>query len=140
MTPHGVGTVKKRAARALVTGDSVGQVASQTVDNLAVVGGVATLPVLRPLVGMDKAEIVRDAEKLGTYATSIIPDDDCCTLFTPRHPATRASRAAVDAAESRLDLAALVERGLADMTVEDLRFPMLNFPTPNQRTKAGERQ
>jgi len=131
---------ERSGARALVTGDSVGQVASQTVDNLAVVGGVATLPVLRPLVGMDKAEIVRDAEKLGTYATSIIPDDDCCTLFTPRHPATRASLSAVEAAEARLDLPALVDRAFAETTVEDLRFPMLNFPTPNQRTKAGERQ
>ena len=130
---------QRSGARALVTGDSVGQVASQTVENLAVVGGVATLPVLRPLVGMDKAEIVRDAEKLGTYATSIIPDDDCCTLFTPRHPATRASRDAVETAEARLDLSALVERGLADTTVEDLRFPMLDVSTPNRRTKAGER-
>jgi thiamine biosynthesis protein ThiI len=129
---------ERTGARALVTGDSVGQVASQTVDNLAVVGGAATLPLLRPLVAMDKAEIVRDAEKLGTYATSIIPDDDCCTLFTPRHPATRASGAAVEAAEQRLDLQALVERGLAEMTVEDLRFPMLDSPAPTRRTTAGE--
>ena len=78
-------------AHALVTGDAVGQVASQTVDNLAVVGRVATMPILRPLVGMDKEEITRDAQRIGTYETSIIPDEDCCTLFTPRFPATRAS-------------------------------------------------
>jgi thiamine biosynthesis protein ThiI len=131
---------ERTSARALVTGDSVGQVASQTIDNLAVVGSVVALPVLRPLVGMDKAEITRDAERLGTYSTSIIPDDDCCTLFTPPHPATRASRTAVEAAEARLDIDRFVERALAETTVEDLRFPMLEFPTPNQRTTAGERQ
>lgn len=131
---------ERTGARALVTGDSVGQVASQTVDNLAVVGSVVTLPILRPLVGMDKAEITRDAERLGTYSTSIIPDDDCCTLFTPRHPATRATRPSVEAAEARLDVRALVDRALAETTVEDFRFPMLRFPIPNQRTTAGERQ
>jgi thiamine biosynthesis protein ThiI len=131
---------ERSGARALVTGDSVGQVASQTIDNLAVVGRVVKLPILRPLVGMDKAEITRDAERLGTYVTSIIPDDDCCTLFTPPHPATRASQASVEAAEARIDVGALVERALAETTVEDLRFPVLNFPIPNQRTTAGERQ
>ncbi len=130
----------RTGVRALVTGDSVGQVASQTVENLAVVCAVATLPLLRPLVGMDKAEITRDAERLGTYETSIIPDDDCCTLFTPRHPATRASRRAVDEAEAPLDIPALVSRALAETEVEDVRFPVLNFPTPNPRTTAGERQ
>jgi thiamine biosynthesis protein ThiI len=131
---------ERTGACALVTGDSVGQVASQTIENLAIVGEVATMLLLRPLVGMDKAEITRDAERLGTYATSIIPDDDCCTLFTPPHPATRASRAAVEAAETRLDLTALVERAVAGTSVEDLRFPMLRFATPNQRTTAGEWQ
>jgi thiamine biosynthesis protein ThiI len=131
---------ERTGARALVTGDSVGQVASQTIENLALVGEVAKLPILRPLVGMDKAEITRDAERLGTYATSIIPDDDCCTLFTPPHPATRASRVAVEAAEARLELGALVERAVAATSVEDLRFPVLTFPVPNQRTTAGERQ
>jgi thiamine biosynthesis protein ThiI len=131
---------ERSGARALITGDSVGQVASQTIDNLAVTGSVVTLPILRPLVGMDKAEITRDAERLGTYSTSIIPDDDCCTLFTPPHPATRASRLSVEAAEAQLDVGALVERALAETAVEDLRFPMLRFSTPNQRTRAGERQ
>jgi thiamine biosynthesis protein ThiI len=131
---------ERAGAKALVTGDSVGQVASQTLDNLAIVGEAARLLILRPLVGMDKAEITRDAERLGTYPISIVPDDDCCTLFTPPHPATRASRAAVDAAEARLDLAALVERAIAEASVEDLRFPMLRSPAPNQRTTAGERQ
>jgi thiamine biosynthesis protein ThiI len=131
---------ERAGAKALVTGDSVGQVASQTIDNLAIVGEAARLLILRPLVGMDKTEITRDAERLGTYSISIVPDDDCCTLFTPRHPATRASRAAVEAAEARLDLGALVERAIAEASVEDLRFPMLRSPAPNQRTTAGERQ
>jgi thiamine biosynthesis protein ThiI len=129
---------ERTRARALVTGDSVGQVASQTIDNLAVVGAVATLPLLRPLVGMDKAEITRDAERLGTYPISIMPDDDCCTLFTPPHPATRASLVSVEAAEARLDVAALVERAAAEASVEDLRFPVLRFSTPTQRKTAGD--
>ena len=79
-----------RHCQALVTGDVVGQVASQTLENLAVVGSVATLPLLRPLIGMDKDEITAEAQRLGTYPISIIPDQDCCTLFTPRNPMTRA--------------------------------------------------
>ena len=117
----------RERAHALVTGDSVGQVASQTIDNLAVIGRVATLPILRPLVGMDKEEITKDAERIGTYGTSIIRDEDCCTLFTPRFPATRASKAAVDAAESALDIEALVNAGVAGAAVEEFRFPMLQL-------------
>jgi thiamine biosynthesis protein ThiI len=113
----------KNGAHALVTGDAVGQVASQTIDNLAVIGSVATMPILRPLIGFDKEEITAEAQRLGTYETSIIPDEDCCTLFTPRFPATRAAPAAVDKAERELDVAALVDRAVADAVVEDYRFP-----------------
>ena len=115
------------SAHALVTGDSVGQVASQTVDNLSVVGRVATLPILRPLVGMDKEEITIDAQRIGTYLTSIVEDEDCCTLFTPRFPATRASLAEVERAEGALDIAELVAAGLDGVVVEDFSFPMLQF-------------
>jgi thiamine biosynthesis protein ThiI len=115
----------RAGAHALVTGDSVGQVASQTIENLAVVGGVTTLPILRPLIGMDKEEITLEAQRIGTYETSIVPDEDCCTLFTPRFPATRASGAAVEAAERGLDLAALVDRAVGQAEVEDFGFPML---------------
>jgi thiamine biosynthesis protein ThiI len=114
---------RRSGARALVTGDSVGQVASQTIENLAVIGGVATLPVLRPLVGMDKEEITADAQRLGTYETSIIPDEDCCTLFTPRFPATRASFDAVERAERDLDVAGLVAAAVEAATAEVFRFP-----------------
>ena len=93
---------RQRHCQALVTGDVVGQVASQTLENLAVVGSVATLPLLRPLIGMDKDEITNEAQKLGTYPISIIPDQDCCTLFTPRNPMTRAKLHEVEAAELNL--------------------------------------
>ena len=104
---------RRAGAEALVTGDSLGQVASQTLANLAVVGEAAALPVLRPLVGMDKSEIAAQAERIGTFETSIIPDQDCCTLFTPRHPATRAERSGVAALEARLDVGGLVAQAVA---------------------------
>jgi thiamine biosynthesis protein ThiI len=110
-------------AHALVTGDVVGQVASQTIENLAVVEGAATLPLLRPLLGFDKEEITREAQQLGTYDISILPDEDCCTLFTPRFPATRATRAAAEAAEARLDVPALVETAASGAVIENFRFP-----------------
>ena len=110
-------------AQALITGDVVGQVASQTLENLAVVGSVSTLPIFRPLIGMDKDEIMAEAMRLGTYPISIIPDQDCCTLFTPRHPLTRARLADVEAAEQALPIAALVERAVQDAIVEDFHFP-----------------
>ena len=84
-----------------MTGEVVGQVASQTLENLTSINSVVTMPVLRPLVGMDKDEITAEAQRLGTYPISIIPDQDCCTLFTPRHPATKARRADVERRGSR---------------------------------------
>lgn len=112
-------------ARALVTGEVVGQVASQTLENLAVIGSVATLPVLRPLVGFDKEEITAQAQALGTYSISIIPDQDCCTLFTPRHPATRARLSEVEAAEATLDIDAMIARATAESAVEEFQFPVI---------------
>ncbi len=87
---------RMRGAQALVTGDVVGQVASQTLENLAVIGSVASLPLFRPLIGMDKDEITAEAQRIGTYPISIIPDQDCCTLFTPRNPQTRARLADIE--------------------------------------------
>jgi thiamine biosynthesis protein ThiI len=110
---------------ALVTGEVVGQVASQTIENMAVIGSVVKLPVLRPLVGMDKEEIVAQAERLGTYSISIIPDQDCCTLFTPRHPATKARAHDVDAAEQSLPMEEMIERAMAESVVEDFWFPVV---------------
>jgi thiamine biosynthesis protein ThiI len=117
-------------ARAMVTGEVVGQVASQTLENMAIIGSVARLPVLRPLVGFDKEEITAQAQALGTYAISIIPDQDCCTLFTPRHPATKARAADVEAAESTLDIEAMIARATAESAVEEFHFPVLKSPVP----------
>src|SRR5262247_2580429 len=102
-----------RRVQALVTGDVVGQVASQTLENLAVVGSVATLPLFRPLIGMDKDEIMAEAQRLGTYPISIIPDQDCCTLFTPRHPATKARQEDVERAEATLPIQEIIDRAVA---------------------------
>ena len=84
---------KREKASALVTGESLGQVASQTLANLAVIEKAATLSILRPLVGMDKQEIIDQARRIGTFETSATPDQDCCQLFVPRHPATKAKLA-----------------------------------------------
>jgi thiamine biosynthesis protein ThiI len=111
-------------ARALVTGEVIGQVASQTLENLAVIDRVASMPVLRPLVGMDKEEITAEAVRLGTYPISIIPDQDCCQLFTPRHPATRARPADIEAAEQALDVERLVAAAVAGAEVEMFEFPV----------------
>jgi thiamine biosynthesis protein ThiI len=107
---------KKAGAKALITGESLGQVASQTMMALGVTEDVTTMPVLRPLIGMDKVEIIRIAREIGTYETSILPYEDCCTVFTPRHPATRPNLEDVRKAESALDVDALVERALAGET------------------------
>ena len=80
---------EKEQCWGLVTGDSLGQVASQTAENLQTVSQVTHLPILRPLIGMDKIEITNEAQQIGTFETSIEPDQDCCTLFVPRHPNTR---------------------------------------------------
>ncbi|MBI4263206.1 MAG: tRNA 4-thiouridine(8) synthase ThiI [Acidobacteria bacterium] len=116
---------RARGTQALVTGDAVGQVASQTLENLAVVGAVATLPVFRPLIGMDKDEITAEAMRIGTYPISIIADQDCCTLFTPRNPLTRARVASIEAAERALPIDELVERAVGEAAVEDFQFPMV---------------
>ena len=103
---------KRAGAKALITGESLGQVASQTMMALAVTDDVADMPVLRPLIGMDKVEIIRMAREIGTYDTSILPYEDCCTVFTPRHPRTRPKLHEVEAAESALDVEALVREAL----------------------------
>jgi thiamine biosynthesis protein ThiI len=115
---------RRGRCQALVTGDVVGQVASQTLENMTVINDVAGMPVLRPLVGMDKDEITAEAIRLGTYPISIIPDQDCCTLFTPRHPATRARRGDVERAEAALDLDALVAQAVTAAVAEDVAFPV----------------
>jgi thiamine biosynthesis protein ThiI len=114
---------RQHRAQALVTGEVVGQVASQTLENLATINRVVTMPVLRPLVGMDKEEIIAEAQRLGTYTVSIIPDQDCCTLFTPRHPATKARPADIERAEATLPIDEIVARAVGAMVTEDYVFP-----------------
>ena len=99
-------------AHGLITGESLGQVASQTMEAMAVTGQVCTLPVFRPLVGMDKEEIVRTARKIGTFEASILPYEDCCTVFTPRHPKTHPKLEEITEAEAALDIEALVEEAV----------------------------
>ena len=99
-------------AKAIVTGENLGQVASQTMEAMASTQAVMTLPILQPLIGMDKEEIVERARQIGTFETSILPYEDCCTVFTPRHPRTRPKISEVERAESKLDIDALVAEAL----------------------------
>lgn len=116
---------REHRGKALVTGEVVGQVASQTLENLHAINEVVSLPVLRPLIGMDKEEITAESQRLGTYPISIIPDQDCCTLFTPRHPATKARPADVTAAEAALPVEAIVREAVAGAVVEEFDFPVI---------------
>jgi tRNA uracil 4-sulfurtransferase len=117
------GLAKREKAKALVTGESLAQVASQTLDNMAVIQQAATVPILRPLVGMDKQEIIDQARRIGTFDISSIPDQDCCQLFVPKHPATKANVRETEEAESSLNITELVRAGLEGATAEQFNFP-----------------
>lgn len=119
---------RRIGAHGLVTGDVVGQVASQTLENLSAAESAIDMPVFRPLVGMDKDEITSHAVRLGTFDTSIQPDEDCCTLFTPRHPVTRARRNEIDAAEQQLPVEEFVETALRAAVVERFTWPAVAEP------------
>lgn len=111
---------KEDGAQALVTGESIGQVASQTLEALASTDDAVSLPVFRPLIGMDKKEIVAIAERINTYETSILPYEDCCTVFVPRHPVTKPKLDKVRQAETLVDGEALIERALEGVEIHDL--------------------
>ena len=106
---------KHSGCGALITGESLGQVASQTLGAIACTDAAATMPMFRPLIGMDKDEIIAISRKIDTFEISILPFEDCCTVFTPRHPRTRPKIADVEAAEANLDIENLVERAVADV-------------------------
>ena len=108
-------------AQALVTGDSLGQVASQTLENLHTIDSVATMPILRPLVGMHKAEIIKDARAMGSFDTSIEPHDDCCSFLMPPKPATRSTPEQLEAAEKSLDTEKEVLELVEAASVETIR-------------------
>ncbi|BFU91702.1 MAG: tRNA 4-thiouridine(8) synthase ThiI [Nitrospira sp.] len=114
---------RKEQCWALVTGDSLGQVASQTPQNLCVIEEAAELPILRPLIGMDKREIIDEARRLGTYETSIEPDQDCCKLFVPPHPSTKTRLDDVHKVERLIDVFTLVKRGVENAELTELSFP-----------------
>lgn len=114
---------RKEKAKALITGESLGQVASQTLDNMAVIQQAARLPILRPLVGMDKQEIVDQSRRIGTFEISALPDQDCCQLFVPKHPATKARFDEVESDEARLDVMELLRYGLDNASDEEFTFP-----------------
>lgn len=113
----------RSSAHALVTGDVLGQVASQTIENMAVTGAAIGMPIFRPLIGMDKDEIIAEAERLGTYSISIVPDEDCCTLFTPRHPVTRARHGEIEDAERGLPMEEFVDTALRSSSLERFTWP-----------------
>ena len=102
----------EHGCKCLVTGENLGQVASQTMEAMGVTGAVVSLPLFTPLIGMDKEEIVTIARRIGTLETSILPDEDCCTVFTPKHPKTKPTLAQVEQAEAGLDVEALISRAL----------------------------
>jgi tRNA uracil 4-sulfurtransferase len=117
--------IAERAARlegaqALITGESIGQVASQTMESLVCTDHVVGMPVFRPLIGLDKIEIIALARRIGTYDTSCLPYEDCCTVFTPRHPATHPKVDRIHAAERTLDEAALIDTAIAGMEIFEL--------------------
>jgi thiamine biosynthesis protein ThiI len=118
-------TIARRLrADALVTGESLGQVASQTIQNLRAVESVATMPVLRPLIGLDKPEIIAIARRMGTYETSITPHFDCCSFLLPDRPATKSTSAELDAAESSLDVRILVSNALDATDIQTIDEPV----------------
>lgn len=105
---------KESGSLALITGESLGQVASQTLPALVTTDAVTAMPVLRPLIGMDKEEIIRISRKIDAFETSILPYEDCCTVFTPKHPKTRPTLELCEKAESGLDIEGLIERAIAE--------------------------
>ncbi len=121
---------RREGCWALVTGDSLGQVASQTPDNLSVTEEAAELPILRPLIGMDKIEITDEAQKIGSFETSIEPDQDCCKLFVPAHPSTRTRLDTIRKIERAFDLGAMVKRGLEKAELSEVTFPFAPAPPP----------
>ena len=129
-------------ARALVTGEVIGQVASQTLENMAVIDAAVDAPIFRPLIGMDKAEIIEQAQRIGTYPISIVPDEDCCQLFTPRHPATRARLGQVEAAERLLAVDDLIAAAVRAAVVENFGFPVVKYSarSESQQPAAGSGQ
>ena len=117
-------TALRKGSDALITGESLGQVASQTIQNLRAVESITTMPVLRPLIGLDKPEIITIARRMGTYETSIIPHFDCCSFLMPDRPATKSTAAELNDAEGELDVAGLISEALDSMEIRTVEEPV----------------
>lgn len=113
---------EKRHCDALVTGESIGQVASQTIQGLTCTNASVSIPVFRPLIAMDKTEIIDIAQKIGTFETSILPEEDCCTVFSPKKPVTKPRLERIEKSESMLDVEKLIQDAIDNIEVEDLEF------------------
>ena len=105
---------EKEGARALITGEALGQVASQTLESLCVTNDAVTMPVFRPLIGFDKDDIMDLSRKIGTYETSILPYEDCCTVFVPKHPVTKPVLEDLRASEAKVDFSEMIEHAISD--------------------------
>ncbi len=127
---------RREQALALVTGDSLGQVASQTLRNLVAVDAAAKIPIFRPLIGTDKIEILDTARKIGTYEISSEPFHDCCPVFLPKAPALFATSEQLDEAESRLDIAALVEQGVRGASLQKFTYASGNVSVTESQSRA----
>ena len=113
---------EKEDSKALITGESLGQVASQTLNALACTDAVVEMPVFRPLIGLDKDEIIKVSRKINTFDISIEPYEDCCTVFTPKHPKTKPQISVLENAEKALDVEALIERAIENTTIKNICF------------------
>ena len=111
-----------RNCDALVTGESIGQVASQTIQGLTCTNASVSMPVFRPLIAMDKTEIIEIAQRIGTFETSILPEEDCCTVFSPKKPVTKPRLEKIEKSESALDVEQLIQDAINNIEVEDLEF------------------
>ena len=113
---------EKRHCDAIITGESIGQVASQTIQGLTCTNAVVDLPVFRPLIAMDKSDIVDIAKKIGTFETSIVPEEDCCSVFSPRKPVTKPRLEKIEKSETALDIEKLIQDAIDKIEVEDIEF------------------
>ena len=111
---------RENGGLAIATGESIGQVASQTLESMTVTGGVVDMPVLRPLIGMDKMDIIHIAEQIGTYETSILPYEDCCTVFVPKHPLIHPKQERIVQSEQKLDVDSLIEDAMQHIEIIDI--------------------
>ena len=113
---------EKRFCDALITGESIGQVASQTIQGLTCTNAAVSIPVFRPLIAMDKTEIVEIAQKIGTFETSILPEEDCCTVFSPKKPVTKPKLDRIEKSQNALEVEKLIQDAIDNIEVEDIEF------------------